>query len=647
MSAQLISTDVLVIGGGLAGERCAIEAAAAGHDVLVLSLVPPRRSHSCAAQGGMQAALANCVKAEGDNSTMHFLDTVRGSDWGADQEVARIFADEAPVAVRELAHFGVPWTRVRGGRNSHFIKGERVNIDEKPENDGLIMHRDFGGTAKWRACYAAAGTGHAALYAVDSEVVRLGITVRDRAEAVELIHDGNRCWGAAARCLRTGTHFAVIAKATVIATGGYGRIYGQYTTNATINEGMGAVLALNTGVVPLGNMEAVQFHPTALAPSGILVTEGCRGDGGFLLDKNMRRFMVEAEPEKQELASRDVVSRHMAQCMRDGNGVETPFGPHLWLDIRHLGEEHLTTKLREVFDICRDFVGVNPAQDLIPVRPTQHYSMGGVRVNKDGQAYNMAGLFAAGEAACWDMHGFNRLGGNSLAETIVAGRLVGCRVAEFAAATSLDVQTSLVFGTLKHAEQHARDWLERSGAGPSVYDIRDAMAESMMSEVGIFRSGDELTQAVNKLSALLLDCDKAVLRSKAPGMNPELSFALRLKGMLRLALVTARGALMRTESRGAHFRTDYPLRNDVDWLKRTLVRWSEEAAEPTFSYEPVGLIDVPPGHRGYGSDERIEMEQSIEDYNAGLQECQADHGRLPTTEPAGSRIRWGEWTDQI
>jgi fumarate reductase flavoprotein subunit len=598
MKSRLISTDVLVIGGGLAGERCAIEAAAGGHEVLILSVVPPRRSHSCAAQGGMQAALANCVKAEGDDPTVHFMDTVRGSDWGADQEVARIFADAAPVAVRELAHFGVPWTRVRGGRNSYFIKGEQVEIEESLENDGLIMHRDFGGTAKWRACYAGAGTGHSALYAIDSEVVRLGITVHDRAEAVELIHEGNRCFGAIARCLRTGEHTAILAKATVIATGGYGRIYGQYTTNATINEGMGAAIALNTGAVPLGNMEAVQFHPTALSPSGILVTEGCRGDGGYLLDKDLYRFMVDAEPEKQELASRDVVSRHMAERMRDGYGVETEYGPHLWLDVRHLGEEHLKTKLREVWEICRDFAGLDPAEELIPVRPTQHYSMGGVRVNKEGEAYNMAGLFAVGEASCWDMHGFNRLGGNSLAETIVSGRLVGQRIA----------------------------------TGPGAYEIRDAMAEVMIGKVGIFRTGAELESAVEDLQALLEKCDNIVLRSKVPGMNPELSFALRIKNMVRLSLVTAMGALARTESRGAHYRTDYPLRDDAKWLNRTLVRWPESSQQPDFSYEPVGVLEVPPGHRGYGSDERVEMEQSIDKYNQKVEKLQTAQGKLPTEE---------------
>jgi fumarate reductase flavoprotein subunit len=643
MSERLRTTDVLVIGGGLAGERCAVEAAAAGNEVLILSLVPPRRSHSCAAQGGMQASLANCAKAEGDNPTVHFLDTVRGSDWGADQEVATIFADEAPIAVRELAHYGVPWSRVRGGKNSYFIKGEHVEIDEALENDGLIGQRDFGGTAKWRACYAAAGTGHAALYAVDSEVVRLGITVLDRTEAVSLIHDGSRCLGAVVRCLRTGEHFAVMAKATVIATGGYGRIYGQYTSNAVINEGTGASIALDTGIVPLGNMEAVQFHPTTLMPSGILVTEGCRGDGGYLLDKNMNRFMVELEPKKQELASRDVVSRHMQQVMRDGNGVETPYGPHLWLDIRHLGEQHLRTKLLEVWDICRDFLGIRPDKELIPVRPTQHYSMGGIRVNKDGEAYGMSGLYAVGEAACWDMHGFNRLGGNSLAETLVSGRIVGRIVAQRVAGAELRADLGLGLDAVTDAEARAAAWLNREGDGRSVYEIRDALGEIMMHKVGIFRNGNELAQAVTEIAELLADCDRASLRCKDPGMNPELTFALRLKGMLRLAMTVARGALDRTESRGAHYRTDYPLRNDEDWLNRTLVRWGAGEDEPTFSYEPTGLIDLPPGHRGYGSDERIEMQQSIDDHNASVLAEQTQQGRLSSAEEMGTRLHRGAW----
>jgi fumarate reductase flavoprotein subunit len=446
-----------------------------------------------------------------------------------------------------------------------------------------------------------------------------------------------------ARCLRTGRHFAVLAKATVLATGGYGRVYGQYTTNAVINHGSGAALALDTGIVPLGNMEAVQFHPTALAPSGILITEGCRGDGGFLLDKDLNRFMVEAEPEKQELASRDVVSRHMMRRMQDGGGVDSPNGRHLWLDVRHLGREHLTTKLLEVFDICRDFAGIDPADDLIPVRPTQHYSMGGVRVNKDGEAYGMRGLFAVGEAACWDMHGFNRLGGNSLAETLVAGRIVGARVAQYAAAATPAADLAPALRGLKQAEERVRSLMQRAGSGPGVFEIRDAMGEIMIDKVGIFRSGDALQQAVSELGGLLAACDNAVLRCKDPGMNPELTFALRLPGMLRLALTIAAGALAREESRGAHSRLDFPLRDDKKWLNRTLARWAEGAREPTLSYEPVGLLDLPPGHRGYGSSERIEMVETIEYYNEHVRDGQAQQGRPDSVEPMGSKLPRGAW----
>jgi fumarate reductase flavoprotein subunit len=581
-------TDVLIIGGGLAGERCAIEAASRGLDVVLLSLVPPRRSHSCAAQGGMQAALGNCVKAEGDNPTVHFLDTVKRSDWGADQEVARLFADEAPEAVRELAHMGVPWTRGRPGN-------------------------------------------------IDGEVVRLGVDVWDRAEALQLIHEGGRCWGAVVRSLRDGGVSAVLAKATIIATGGHGRIYGAYTTNAVINEGTGTALALQTGDVPVGNMEAVQFHPTGLVPSGILVTEGCRGNGGFLLDRDLHRFMVDAEPEKQELASRDVVSRHMEQRIRDGFGVEGAQGSHLWLDLRHLGNAHLSTKLREVQEICRGFLGIDPAKDLIPVRPTPHYSMGGIRVNKDGHAYGMKGLFAVGEASCWDLHGFNRLGGNSLAETIVAGRVVGRQVASFALRESLNVELQIASRFAADAEKCIQSWLDRRGGGPSVYEIRDAVAETMVHKVGVFRTG------VADLRHQLGEVDRAQLRSFRPGANPELSFALRLRGMTQLALATAMGALARTESRGAHCRTDYPERDDAHWLNRSLVRWPDGASEPQLSYEPVGLLDLPPGDRGYGDTLRREMEISVETYNGAVEPEQRSQGAFPTEEPLGSRMNWRAW----
>jgi succinate dehydrogenase/fumarate reductase flavoprotein subunit len=280
---KVIYTDVLVIGGGLAGLRLAIAAKRRGHDAIVLSLVPPKRSHSKAAQGGMQASLGNVIKGEGDNEDVHFEDTVRGSDWGADQNVVRMFVNTAPKAVRELAAWGVPWSRVRQGDRTVVINGQKVTITEKASAHGTVAQRDFGGTKKWRTCYVADGTGHAMLQAVGDHAIGDGIAVHERTEAIALIHDGARCYGAIVRHLVTGELSAYVAKATAIAAGGAGRIY-RVTTNATICEGIGHAIALETGAVALGNMEAVQFHPTGIFPAGILVTEGCRGDGGLLRD---------------------------------------------------------------------------------------------------------------------------------------------------------------------------------------------------------------------------------------------------------------------------------------------------------------------------------------------------------------------------
>ena len=349
---QILYTDVLVIGGGLAGQRAAIGAKRRGHDVIVLSLVPAKRSHSAAAQGGMQASLGNCLGGTGDNEDVHFTDTVRGSDWGADQEVVRMFAHTAPKAIRELAAWGVPWNRVQRGDHQITVNGQKQTVTEPDNAHGLITSRNFGGTQKWRACYVSDGTGHAMLYTMSNQAIAAGIPVHERMEAIALIHDGERCCGAIVRNLMTGEILAYMAKATCIASGGFGRIY-RVSTNAIINEGIGAAITLETGIASLGNMEAVQFHPTGIFPAGILVTEGCRGDGGLLLDGAEYRFMPDYEPEKTELASRDVVSRRMEEHIAAGHGAKTRFGDHLWLDIRLLGKEHINTKLREVKEICQ------------------------------------------------------------------------------------------------------------------------------------------------------------------------------------------------------------------------------------------------------------------------------------------------------
>jgi fumarate reductase flavoprotein subunit len=601
---KVIYTDVLVIGGGLAGLRIAIGARRRGHDAIVLSLVPPKRSHSVAAQGGMQASLGNVIKGQGDDEDVHFEDTVRGSDWGADQQVVRMFVNTAPKAVRELAAWGVPWSRVRQGDREVIINGQKVTITERAEAHGLVAQRDFGGTKKWRTCYVSDGTGHAMLFAVGDQAIAAGVPVHERKEAVALIHDGSRCYGAVVRDLMTGELTAYVAKATAIATGGAGRVY-RVTTNAVICEGIGAALALETGAAALGNMEAVQFHPTGIFPAGILVTEGCRGDGGLLRDANGHRFMPDYEPEKKELASRDVVSRRMEEHIRKGNGAKSRFGEHLWLDITLLGRKHIEHNLREVKEICQYFLGIDPAEKWIAVRPAQHYTMGGVRTGHTGESPTLRGLFAAGEAACWDMHGFNRLGGNSVAETVVAGMIVGEFIADFIESPQgdIDIPTALIREAVE-AERAKLDALLH-GTGTERSDaLKIEMQQIMTDKVGIFRTGTDLEEAVHRLQGLLVRSRDIGLRTRADGPNPELVTAYRTQKMLKVALCIATGALARTESRGAHFREDFPRRDDAHWLKRTLATWqSPQDTLPCLAYEPLDVLsmELPPGWRGYGA----------------------------------------------
>lgn len=597
--------DSLVIGGGLAGLRAAVSAKQKGLNVIVLSLVPVRRSHSAAAQGGMQASLGNGKMSEGDNEDLHFMDTVKGSDWGCDQNVARMFVTTAPKAIRELAGFGVPWTRIKKGDRPAVINGEHVTITEDESKHGYIQSRDFGGTKKWRTCFTADATGHSMLYAVANEAFKNGVDIRDRKEAVSIIYEDGKCYGAIVRDLITGEISAYISKGTLLATGGYGRVY-AHTTNAVICDGVGAAIAMETGIAKLGNMEAVQFHPTCLVPSGILMTEGCRGDGGVLRDKDGYRFMPDYEPEKKELASRDVVSRRILEHIKSGKGVKSPYGEHVWLDISILGRAHIERNLRDVQDIAKTFAGIDPADEgskgWVPIKPMQHYSMGGVRTNYKGETH-LKGLFCAGEASCWDLHGFNRLGGNSVSEAVVAGMIIGDYFAEFCVDASVDVKSKTIEFFLEKEEKYLASLLSNSG-NEDVYEIKDKMKTIMDEKVGVFRDGPLLEEAVKELEELYKRSKKINVKNKKMHNNPELEDAYRVPRMLKIALCVAKGALERTESRGAHTRIDYPKRDDEKWLKRTLASWpNPDQTLPTLEYEDLDIMkmEITPDFRGYGA----------------------------------------------
>ncbi len=598
--------DALVIGGGLAGLRAGVAAQKKGLSTIVLSLVPVKRSHSAAAQGGMQASLGNSKMSDGDNEDLHFADTVKGSDWGCDQEVARMFVHTAPKAIRELAGWGVPWTRVREGSREAVINAKKTTITEDADRHGLIMSRDFGGTKKWRTCYTADATGHTMLFGVANEALKHDVDIRDRKEALSLIHENGRCYGSIVRDLITGELEAYVAKGTCIATGGYGRVFKQ-TTNAVICEGIGAAIALETGIATLGNMEAVQFHPTPIVPSGILLTEGCRGDGGILRDVDGHRFMPDYEPEKKELASRDVVSRRMIEHIRNGKGVPSPYGDHIWLDISILGREHIEKNLRDVQEICQIFNGIDPADEgkkgWAPVLPMQHYSMGGIRTKPTGESQNLSGLFACGEAACWDMHGFNRLGGNSVSETVVAGMIIGNYFADYCLENDVTIATSTVQKELDKQDAYLNEILAYEGT-EDIFRIKNRMQNLMDQKVGIFRDGKGLAEAVDELEDLLKKTKQINVKSKERVGNPELEEAYRVPKMLKVALCVAKGGRERTESRGAHYREDYLKRDDANWLNRTLTSWPDaNQTTPTITYEDLDIMtmEMPPAFRGYGA----------------------------------------------
>ena len=385
-------------------------------------------------------------------------------------------------------------------------------------------------------------------------------------------------------------------------------------------------MALETGVATLGNMEAVQFHPTPIVPSGILLTEGCRGDGGILRDIDGHRFMPDYEPEKKELASRDVVSRRMMEHIRNGKGVPSPYGDHLWLDISILGREHIEKNLRDVQEISEVFNGIDPADEgekgWMPVRPMQHYSMGGIRTNATGESQNMAGLFACGEASCWDLHGFNRLGGNSVSETVVAGMIIGNYFADFCLENDVEISTATIRKSLEEQQVYLENLVKEQGS-ENIFKIKERMQEIMDDKVGIFRDGVNLADAVEELKELLQKSQNVKIASTKMHGNPELEEAYRVPKMLKLALCVAKGARERTESRGAHYREDYLKRDDENWLNRTLTLWNDpEDLEPTISYEEIDIktMEMPPAFRGYGA-----KGMTIEHEDAAQRQEEVDH----------------------
>ena len=568
---KTLTFDVVILGSGLAGLRAAIEAASSRGDlrIALVSKVQVMRSHSVCAEGGTGAALR---PEEGDSFELHAWDTVKGSDFLADQDAVFRFVRMMPEEILRLDHWGIPWSR---------------------RSDGKINQRPFGGHSFPRAVFAADKTGFFEMQTLYDTLQQYeNVQIFNEWFVFKLlIHDGV-FQGVVAWELATGELYTIHAKAGIIATGGAGRLY-AFTTFSHIVTGDGIAMAYREGL-PLKDMEFMQFHPTGIIPSGILITEGARGEGGYLLNNKGERFMERYAPERKELAPRDLVSRAEMTEILEGRGFEGPNGlDYVHLDLRHLGRDRINERLGLVREVAIKFAGVDPIEEPIPVRPVQHYTMGGIHVDIDGKVPTVEGLWAAGEAACVSVHGANRLGSNSTAECLVWGRITGEQAARYAARAK---HTPLNTENVKAAEAYLQSMLDKNG-NESPYAIKHDLQRTMDRFVGVFRVGDELEEAVRQIRELQKRFENIRVVDKTSIYNQDLQTAIETSFLLDLGLVVAEGARRRTESRGAHARRDFPKRDDENWLKHTLARRTPDG--PEFEYIPVNITYWKPVERKY------------------------------------------------
>jgi len=555
--------DVLIVGAGCAGMRAAIEAFDAGADVALVSKLHPTRSHSGAAEGGINAALGN---ASEDSAEDHAFDTVKGSDYLGDQDAIEILCAEAPGDVYQLENWGAVFSRTE---------------------DGRIAQRPFGAAGHPRTAYAADITGHVLIQVLYEQVCKRDIPVYEEFFAWHLVENEGRCQGVICWDLLNGGLKTIGAKTVILATGGPGRIY-VGTTNAYACTGDGMALALRAGVA-LEDMEMMQFHPTTLAPTGVLITEGCRGEGAYLLNAEGDRFLERYAPNAMELASRDVISRAEQTEIDEGRGIDG----NVLLDLRHLGAERILERLHGTRELSMVFAGVDPIYEPIPVRPGAHYHMGGIDTDVWGQT-SLEGLYAAGEAACVSVHGANRLGGNALMETITFGKRAGRHAAEWALSHTTVVVPEAVE---RDAERDLRTLLDRS-EGERPWKIREELAQTMHENFGVFRREEQMREQGEIVTRLRDRFESVYVEDKGQIFNSDLTQALELGFMLDLAQCMVVSGIARKESRGAHARPfDYPDRDDENFMKHTVVTWVD--GDPKLDWKPVTVTKWQPQERKY------------------------------------------------